>query len=80
MSPDHYRDWRWAPPVILYGWSTFVAWTRIQAYRHYVSDVVVGALAGYLIAELFFSLNDNASPDSDRSDQPPIMFRISIPF
>jgi len=77
MSSEDYRNWRWAPPLILYGWSTYVAWSRVRIYRHYISDVAIGALAGFLIAELFYSFNDHVV-DSDGSADSPMMLRISI--
>ena len=80
MSADDYHGWRWAPPVLLYGWSTFVAWSRISTYRHYISDVAVGALAGYLIAELFFSFNESAEDSPNNQIVSPTMFRITIPL
>ncbi len=55
LSAHDYRKWRWLPPAALFGWSTYVGWSRIQAYEHYVSDVIVGAAAGYFTAELFYS-------------------------
>jgi membrane-associated phospholipid phosphatase len=55
LDEHEYRRWRWFPPIILFGWSTYVGWSRIQAYEHYVSDVIVGAAVGYLTAELYYS-------------------------
>lgn len=80
MSIYRYRDWRWAPPLILYGWSTFVAWSRVSAYRHYASDVAIGALAGYLVAGLFFSFNDDKSGSLGAEQNSPVMFRVTVPL
>ncbi|MCK5126255.1 MAG: phosphatase PAP2 family protein [candidate division Zixibacteria bacterium] len=55
LSGDEYRNWRWAPPTLFFGWATYVAWSRVHAYQHYPSDVAVGALVGYLVSELFYS-------------------------
>lgn len=81
LSAHSYRDWRWAPPLLLYGWATFVAMSRVQAYRHYITDVAVGALAGYLMAELFYSFGRHAD-NPDRADEPPppllLQVRIAI--
>ncbi|UCE24833.1 MAG: phosphatase PAP2 family protein [Candidatus Zixiibacteriota bacterium] len=60
LSDGEYRNWRWASPVLMYGWASFVGWSRIHAYKHYVSDILAGALAGYLLAELFYSFGDDA--------------------
>jgi membrane-associated phospholipid phosphatase len=81
MSAGDYRNWRWAPPAILYGWASLVAWSRIHAYRHYFSDVAAGALVGYLIAELFYSFNDDILNDNyGQPDSPPVLFRVTFTF
>lgn len=81
MSINEYRKWRWAPPAILFGWSAFVAWTRIHAYKHYFSDVSAGALAGYLLGELFFWIGQQAKENGDAlSGSSPEIFKITISF
>ncbi len=77
LSPDEYRDWRWVSPVIMYGWASFVGWSRIHAYKHYVSDVLAGALAGYLLAELFYSFGDEVYQSEGESST---VFSLSITF
>jgi hypothetical protein len=81
MSVDEYRKWRWAPPAILYGWSAFVAWSRIHAYKHYFSDVSAGALMGYLLGELFYWIGESAK---EKGDEPggssPQIFKVTIRF
>ena len=59
LSEEEYRDWSWPSPTVLYGWATIVGWSRIHSYKHYPLDVIVGALIGSLLGELFYSLNDN---------------------
>lgn len=59
MSADEYRRWRWAPPTLLFGWSSFVGMSRVEAYKHYLSDIVAGAVVGTLLAELFFNFAAN---------------------
>jgi len=80
LSPDDYRSWRWTSPALLYGWAAFVGWSRIHAYQHFISDVLVGALAGYLIGELFFSFNNSlpASTNNDMNGQTSL--RITFRF
>lgn len=58
LTPDEYNGWSWAPPAVLFSWASFVGWSRIQAYKHFFTDVIAGAVAGYLMAELFYSFND----------------------
>ena len=65
MSPDEYRDWRWLPPAVLYGWSTLVGWSRVHAYKHYPTDVALGAVLGYVLAEFFYSLADDVVPAAE---------------
>ena len=71
LTASEYDSWRWAPPTVLFGWATFVAGSRVQAYRHYPSDVVFGALAGYLVAELFYSWGRGSSEYSTSFSPPP---------
>lgn len=80
MSFGNYRDWRWASPVVLFGWATFVGWSRIHAYQHYLSDVIFGALAGYLIGELFFSFNEDLPVKNDSSDTINPLFQFTFRF
>lgn len=40
--------------AILYGWAGYVGYSRLADKKHYVSDVVVGALAGTLIGNLVY--------------------------
>ncbi|MGB5137198.1 MAG: phosphatase PAP2 family protein [Candidatus Zixiibacteriota bacterium] len=81
LSGEDYSNWRWAPPLALFSWSSYVGWTRIHSYKHYFSDIVVGAAAGYLIAELFYSFGDKYSEEVIGSEAPisPI-FHLSFTF
>ena len=81
MSDSKYHDWRWAPPVLLYSWASMVGWSRIHSYRHYFSDVAVGAAAGWLLAELFYSFNEEIeNNDSNGPRAGKTLFKISIPI
>jgi membrane-associated phospholipid phosphatase len=83
MSGDEYRNWRWAPPTVLFGWATFVGWSRIEAYKHYFTDVVAGAAAGYLIGELFYLFardKDSKTSQSSTVSSEPLLFRVTIRF
>lgn len=61
MSNTDYRNWRWLPSVVLYGWSGYVGWSRIHTYKHYATDVITGAGVGIVIAELFLSFDKKMS-------------------
>ena len=81
MSADDYRRWRWISPTFAFGWASFVALSRIQACRHFLSDVTAGAVAGALIATLYYSFAtdlDN-SFESDSSNTPmALQFTVSF--
>ncbi len=80
LSAEEYRDWRWLPPTVLFSWGSYVCWTRIRAYQHYFSDVAIGALAGYLLAELFYSLGDERCHENDvNAIEKPVVF-IRLPL
>ncbi len=67
LSPDDYDSWSWAPPALLFSWASVVGWSRIHAYKHFFTDVAAGALAGFLMAELFYSFDSydiTAAPNS----------------
>lgn len=53
--------------VALYGWASYVGYSRIRDNRHYLTDVLVGAAAGTVISNLLYSLHfggDEASSTS----------------
>ncbi len=79
MTNLQYRSWRWLPPALLYGWGSFVGWSRIHAYEHFVSDVLVGAMVGYLMAELFYHFGDDAYANFDGNGTP-LAISINIKF
>jgi len=79
MSTEDYRSRRWIPSALCFGWAGYVAISRIQAYRHYLTDVLVGGLVGYLLGELYYSLNNSVKPEADSSDGP-LYIQIRIGF
>ncbi|MCP4684268.1 MAG: phosphatase PAP2 family protein [bacterium] len=81
MSSDEYRKWRWVSPALSFGWASFVALSRIQAYKHYVSDVTVGAIAGVLMATLYYSFTADAqSSVKEASSGAPMMLQVTFSF
>ncbi len=78
-SANEYSNWNWTSPTILYGWATFVAWSRVHAYRHYPTDIIAGALVGYLIAELFYSWGYESSAETAGGSSLPTL-RITFSF
>ena len=80
QSPGDYDDWRWAPPTVLFSWASLVGLSRIHAYKHYLSDVLVGALAGYLVAELFYSFVENGESLGSDSGGGQSLLTLRIPL
>lgn len=82
LSPSDYDGWSWAPPALLFSWASFVGWSRIHAYKHFFTDVAAGALAGFLVAELFYSFNDtDLFSNSSGQPSPPaplVTFRFTF--
>ncbi len=82
LTPSEYDGWSWAPPTILFSWASLVGWSRIHAYKHFFSDVAAGALAGFLVAELFYSFNDfdfsTASPSQTSATSPIFYVRLTF--
>lgn len=60
LDGAEYDRWSWASPTVLYGWAAWVAYSRIHGYQHYLSDVTVGAVAGWVAAEIFYSLDQRS--------------------
>ena len=52
--------------IAAYGLATLVSFSRVQARQHFPSDVLVGSLAGYMIAQGIYSRH--ASPDMPGAD------------
>jgi len=80
MSSGEYRSWRWLPPTVLFGWSGYVGLTRIRCYKHYLSDVAVGAAAGALLAELFYRLANGTEAVADANGIEKPIFMITLPL
>lgn len=80
LDGEDYAHWRWAPSLVLFGWSSYVGLSRIQAYDHYFSDVVIGAAAGYLLAELFYSLGDKYTTTTTAAQRVTPIFHLSFQF
>lgn len=80
MSSDEYLRWHWVSPTVLFGWASFVGLSRIHAYKHYFSDILIGALVGYLVAELFFSFGENNDMIIPKSDESAMILRLNFTF
>jgi membrane-associated phospholipid phosphatase len=76
MSASDYDNWKWAPSVVLYGWASFVALSRVHALKHYFSDVLVGSIAGLLFAELYYAFGKPTYESV--SENPPVMLRVNF--
>lgn len=51
LSP---AQWKAVSFGVLYGWASYVGFSRIHDNKHYLSDVVVGALSGSLISYFLY--------------------------
>ena len=81
MTVRKYDKYSWLSPATAFSWATFVGWTRIHAYKHFPTDIIVGAAAGILMAELFYSFNDYTPPLSGTQPQPVRqLFSIRLTF
>lgn len=79
MTGSEYKDWRWLSPTLTLGWATYVGFSRVHAYKHYVSDVAAGAIAGYLMATLYYSLGNDLDNQSG-GNQSPTIYRVTFRF
>ena len=83
MSAENYRSWRWAPPVVCFSWASYVGWSRISLFKHYVTDVAAGALTGWLLAELFSSFAEatrTSTISESGATQTPLFLHVFIPL
>jgi len=82
MSPGQYDDWKWVSSVVLYGWASFVGLSRVHALKHHFSDILVGAVAGILVAELYYGFGEKkpkgASGSSPAPAPPMVTFRFNF--
>ncbi len=78
MTKSEYDNWKWVSSGTLFGWASFVGLSRVHAYKHHLSDVIVGAAAGILISELFYNFNKN--PENSSGTNSPAMFQIRFSF
>lgn len=48
------QGWKWLSATALFGWASYVGYSRIHDRKHYPTDVVVGAISGSLISYLVY--------------------------
>ncbi len=82
MTGGDFGKYKWISPAAAFSWASFVGWTRIHAYKHFPTDIIAGAAAGILMAELFYSFNDYDIPTSPTTNPQPIrpLFSIRLTF
>jgi len=78
-TDDEYRLGRVLSPVLSFSWATFVGMSRVQADRHYFTDVAAGALAGAILGEVFYRLAYETDENSTGSNTTPL-FLLRIPL
>lgn len=79
-TPSEYRSWRWASPLVSYGWATFVGMSRIQADKHHFTDVAAGALAGFAMSEIFYRLGYDSNNDDEGATTSPTVLMLRFSF
>jgi len=79
LSASEFKRYGWLAPTLTYGWATFVAYSRVHAYKHYFTDVLMGALAGWLIGELFYYLGELPNTGQNGSAGSAFVVRIPLP-
>jgi membrane-associated phospholipid phosphatase len=78
-TTDEYRVGRWISPLVAFGWASYVGYSRIQADRHYFTDVAAGAVAGLLVAGLYYNLAyDSIQDDRPERSTSGFFFRMSF--
>ncbi len=48
--------------TILYGWASFVGYSRLRDKKHYITDVISGAAVGSLISYLVYTIHQEDEP------------------
>ncbi|UCD17575.1 MAG: phosphatase PAP2 family protein [Candidatus Zixiibacteriota bacterium] len=80
LSPSEYRSWRWLPPLVTWGWASFVGISRVQACKHYFSDILIGAAVGFLLQELFYSFGSDDKETDTAAETSPMYIRLELKF
>ena len=48
------QTWKWLSASALFGWASYVGYSRVHDRKHYPTDVLIGALSGSLISYLVY--------------------------
>ncbi|MGD8779985.1 MAG: phosphatase PAP2 family protein [Ignavibacteria bacterium] len=48
--------------TVLYGWASFVGYSRLRDKKHYLSDVISGAIVGSLISYIVYTIHREDEP------------------
>jgi membrane-associated phospholipid phosphatase len=80
LSRNDYREQHRGMQNLLYAWATFVGLSRIQAQRHYPTDVLAGAVVGSALGFLFAAIADDHWKERGRDYQAPLMLTFSFRF
>lgn len=73
LTSSEFDNYHWLSPLILYSWGSFVGLSRIHAYKHYFSDILAGAVAGYLIGKFYYSIKNQDNKQSSIAKSIPIV-------
>lgn len=61
------NGWKWLSAATLFGWASYVGYSRIHDRKHYPTDVVVGAASGALISYLVYPRHSRTLPSHSPS-------------
>jgi len=79
LTSSEFDRYHWLLPLLFYSWSSFVGLSRVHAYKHFFSDVLAGAITGYLIGKFFYSINNQINnQDSLPSSMSIIKIKVKI--
>jgi membrane-associated phospholipid phosphatase len=77
MTSAQYDSWKWLPSLALYGWASYVGLSRIHALKHHATDVIMGAVVGTLVAQLYYAFGQHTH-DPGADTVPSVTLRFSF--
>ncbi|MFC1476029.1 phosphatase PAP2 family protein [Candidatus Zixiibacteriota bacterium] len=79
-TAEEYSWGRWLSPAISFGWASIVGYSRIQADKHYFTDVMAAVLVGALCGELYYRWGRESDGSSSAGSQSAPILMIAFRF